>query len=147
MDRTDRRILNILQGNARISMKELGTRVGLSSPAVTERVRRLEEEGIIEGYRTIIKRGKIQKGMAAFVHMELPTSGWSRLETYCEESPYVLELYHTIGVYGAMMKVFLPGTEEFEDFLKELGKIGNTVSSVILSSKFSEKELAEEMEN
>lgn len=65
MDGTDKKILNILQGNARISMKELGNMVGLTSPAVTERVRRLEEEGIIEGYRTIIKRGRIQKGMAA----------------------------------------------------------------------------------
>ena len=48
MDSTDKKILNILQGNARISMKELGTLVGLTSPAVTERVRRLEEEGIID---------------------------------------------------------------------------------------------------
>ena len=63
MDGTDKKILNILQGNARISMKELGNMVGLTSPAVTERVRRLEEEGIIEGYRTIIKRGRIQKGL------------------------------------------------------------------------------------
>ena len=49
MDQTDIRILNILQGNARISMTELGNRVGLTSPAVTERVKRLEEKGIIEG--------------------------------------------------------------------------------------------------
>ena len=87
MDSTDKKILNILQGNARISMKELGTLVGLTSPAVTERVRRLEEEGIIEGYRTIIKRGKIQKGMAAFINMEIPSSSWQKLARYCQDSP------------------------------------------------------------
>ena len=103
MDSTDKKILNILQGNARISMKELGTLVGLTSPAVTERVRRLEEEGIIEGYRTIIKRGRIQKGMAAFINMEIPSSSWQKLARYCEDSPYVLELYHTIGVYGTLI--------------------------------------------
>lgn len=143
MDSTDRRILNILQGNARISMKELGNQVGLTSPAVTERVHRLEEEGIIEGYRTIIKRGKIQKGMAAFINMEISSSNWQRLAKYCEESPYVLELYHTIGIYGAVMKIFVPGTEEFEMLQQELGKFGNTTSFVILSSKFSKKELPE----
>lgn len=143
MDSTDRRILNILQGNARISMKELGNQVGLTSPAVTERVHRLEEEGIIEGYRTIIKRGKIQKGMAAFINMEISSSNWQRLAKYCEESPYVLELYHTIGIYGAVMKIFVPGTEEFEMLQQELGKLGNTTSFVILSSKFSKKELPE----
>lgn len=144
MDSTDKKILNILQGNARISMKELGTLVGLTSPAVTERVRRLEEEGIIEGYRTIIKRGKIQRGIAAFINMEIASSSWNRLEKYCEESPYVLELYHTIGVYGAMLKVFVPDTEEFEKFQHDLGKYGNTTSSVILSARFSQKELMEE---
>ena len=143
MDSTDKKILNILQGNARISMKELGTLVGLTSPAVTDRVRRLEEEGIIEGYRTIIKRGRIQKGMAAFINMEIPSSSWQKLARYCEDSPYVLELYHTIGVYGATMKVFVPDTGQFEGLLGELGKFGNTVSSVILSSKFSKKELPE----
>ena len=143
MDSTDKKILNILQGNARISMKELGTLVGLTSPAVTERVRRLEEEGIIEGYRTIIKRGRIQKGMAAFINMEIPSSSWQKLARYCEDSSYVLELYHTIGVYGATMKVFVPDTGQFEGLLGELGKFGNTVSSVILSSKFSKKELPE----
>lgn len=143
MDRTDRRILNILQSNARISMKELGSLVGLTSPAVTERVRRLEEEGIIEGYRTIIKRGKIQKGMAAFINMEIPSSSWKNLAKYCEESPYVLELYHTIGICGAIMKVFVPDTEQFEKLQYELGKFGNTTSFVILSSKFSKKELME----
>ena len=116
--------------------------MGLTSPAVTERVRRLEEEGIIEGYRTIIKRGKIQKGMAAFINMEIPSSSWQKLARYCEDSPYVLELYHTIGVYGATMKVFVPDTGQFEGLLRELGKFGNTVSSVILSSKFSKKEIA-----
>lgn len=142
MDHTDIKILNILQGNARIPMTELGNRVGLTSPAVTERVRRLEEKGIIEGYRTIIKRGKMQKGMAAFINMELPSSSWNSFAKYCEDSPYVLELYHTIGVYGAMLKVFVPDTEQFELFQQELGKYGNTTSSVILSSKFSQKELA-----
>ena len=144
MDHTDIRILNILQGNARMSMTELGNRVGLTSPAVTERVKRLEEKGIIEGYRTIIKRGKIQKGLAAFINMEISSDRWKSLIEYCENSPYVLELYHTIGVYGAMLKVFIPDTETFEKFQQELGKYGNTTSSVILSSRFSLKELWED---
>ncbi len=103
MDGTDKKILNILQGNARISMKELGNMVGLT----------------------------------------IASSSWPKLAKYCEDSPYVLELYHTIGVYGATMKVFVPDTAQFEGLLKELGKFGNTVSSVILSSKFSKKELPE----
>ncbi|MGN0399697.1 MAG: Lrp/AsnC ligand binding domain-containing protein [Blautia sp.] len=65
------------------------------------------------------------------------------LKTTEWKSPYVLELYHTIGVYGAMLKVFVPDTEQFECFQQELGKYGNTTSSVILSSKFSQKELSE----
>ena len=85
----------------------------------------------------------MQKGMAAFINMEISSDKGKSLVENCENSPYVLELYHTIGVYGAMLKVFVPDTEEFEKFQQELGKYGNTTSSVILSSRFSLKELWE----
>lgn len=61
MDHVDKQILFFLQNQARISMTELGKCVGLSQPAVTERVRRMEEKGIIEEYRTIISPEKSEK--------------------------------------------------------------------------------------
>lgn len=67
MDHIDKQILYYLQNQARISMTELGKCVGLSQPAVTERVRRMEEKGIIEEYRTMISPEKIGKRAAAYI--------------------------------------------------------------------------------
>ena len=69
MDSTDIRILKILQQEARISMKELGLRVNLTSPAVSERIKRLEESGVIEGYAAIVNPKKLKLHVEAIVHV------------------------------------------------------------------------------
>ena len=77
MDNTDYKIIEILQEEGRISMKDLGKIVGLTSPAVSERVRRLEEAGVIEGYKAIVNPNALGRVIKAFVHVSLPSNKYN----------------------------------------------------------------------
>ncbi|KHF33015.1 HTH-type transcriptional regulator LrpC [Paenibacillus sp. P1XP2] len=70
MDQTDLKILNILQDNARITISELGRMINMTGPAVTERVRRLEEKGVIRSYRAMLSPEKLGKAITAFVAIQ-----------------------------------------------------------------------------
>lgn len=95
MDQVDKQILLQLQGQARISMTELGKAVGLSQPAVTERVRRLEEKGVIQEYRAILSREKIGKQAAAY--MLFRTKDCNAFLAFCRNSPEVVNVTGLAG--------------------------------------------------
>ena len=78
MDMTDHKIIEILQEDGRISMKDLGKIVGLTSPAVSERVKKLEEAGIIEGYKAIISPDALGRVIKAFIHISLPNNMYKK---------------------------------------------------------------------
>ena len=82
MDVTDYRIIEILQKDGRISMKDLGKIVGLTSPAVSERVKRLEESGVIEGYKAIVNPDALGRVIKAFIHIALPSDKLILLNMY-----------------------------------------------------------------
>ena len=67
MDATDQRILNLLQADARMTLREIGERVNLTPPSVSERIHKLEDEGIIEGYRIAINRAKLGFGVGGYI--------------------------------------------------------------------------------
>ena len=81
MDITDYRIIEILQDDGRISMKDLGKIVGLTSPAVSERVKRLEESGVIQGYKAIVNPDALGRVIKAFIHISLASD---RYESFLE---------------------------------------------------------------
>ena len=74
MDITDYKIIEILQEEGRISMKDLGKIVGLTSPAVSERVKRLEESGVIEGYKAIVNPNALGRVIKSFINISLPSN-------------------------------------------------------------------------
>jgi Lrp/AsnC family leucine-responsive transcriptional regulator len=85
LDNTGWRILKELQGNARLTHKELGRRVNLSAPAAAERVRRMEEAGIITGYRAQVDHEKVGLPLAAFVRIEVPGANHKKVEALVAE--------------------------------------------------------------
>src|SRR6266852_3573874 len=98
LDETGWRLLEALQENARISFSELGQRVGLSSPAVAERVRRMEDAGIITGYRAEINTAKIGYPITVIMRMSnSPGERCSRLGASAQEIPEILECYRVTG--------------------------------------------------
>lgn len=139
MDITDIRILKILQQEARISMKELGQRVNLTSPAVSERIRRLEESGIIEGYAAIVNPKKLKLHVEAIVHVSMKVSAHERFKKLAHEEREIIECHHVTGEDCMTVKVVCEDTHRLEEILDKIQAIGDTKTAIILSSPLKRK--------
>ena len=138
-DITDIRILKILQQEARISMKELGLRVNLTSPAVSERIRRLEESGVIEGYAAIVNPKKLKLHVEAIVHVSMKVSAHERFKKMAQEEREIIECHHVTGEDCMTVKVVCEDTHKLEEILDKIQAIGDTKTAIILSSPLKRK--------
>ena len=134
LDRTDRQILTELQENGRISFVALGQRVGLSPPAVTERVRRLEDAGVITGYRAQVAATKVGLSVLAFIRLQTSRQQYPALTTTVQNLSEVLECHHLAGEDSFLLKVAVSSVDRLEDLLQELSDFGTTNTSIVLSS-------------
>lgn len=139
MDSTDRNILEILQQDGRISMKELGKKVGLTSPAVSERVKRLEENGIITGYKAIVNPDLINKSIKALITIAIKSHNYKKFLDYAPQSPYIIECHHVTGGDCMIMKIMVKNMEELEQVIDDLKRFGNTQTNLILSTPIENK--------
>jgi len=139
MDSTDIRILKILQQEARISMKELGLRVNLTSPAVSERIKRLEENGVIEGYAAIVNPKKLKLHVEAIVHVSMKVSAHERFKKLAIEEREIIECHHVTGEDCMTVKVVCEDTHRLEEILDKIQAIGDTRTAIILSSPLKRK--------
>ncbi len=139
MDSTDIRIIKILQQEARISMKELGQRVNLTSPAVSERIKRLEENGIIEGYTAIVNPKKLKLHVEAIVHVSMKVSSHQRFKKLASEEREIIECYHVTGEDCMTVKVICEDTHHLEALLDKIQTIGDTRTAIILSTPVKRK--------
>ncbi len=139
MDNTDIRILKILQQEARISMKELGLRVNLTSPAVSERIKRLEESGVIEGYAAIVNPKKLKLHVEAIVHVSMKVSAHERFKKLAMEEREIIECHHVTGEDCMTVKVVCEDTHRLEEILDKIQAIGDTKTAIILSSPLKRK--------
>lgn len=120
LDKTDRKILKHLQHNARISMTELAEKVGLSTTPVTERVRRLEREGIISGYHARLNPHALGKSLLVFVELKLRSKSGNIFEDFRREVqkiPQIMECHLVSGEYDYLIKVRLPDMSAYRDML------------------------------
>ena len=127
-------ILRELQINARIPFAELGRRVGLSSPAVTERVRKLEEAGVINGYHANINVEKIGRNIMAIIRIGNPGEKSLEVVHLVADIPEVLECHRITGKESFVMRVAVESVEKLEAILDRLEPFGQTTTSLILSS-------------
>lgn len=139
MDTTDHKIIDILQQDGRISMKDLGKIVGLTSPAVSERVKRLEESGIIEGYKAIVSPDALGRVIKAFIHISLPSKKYEEFITVARQDPRIVECHHVTGDDCSLLKVVVRDMFELENVIDTIKKIGSTKTSVILSTPIQSK--------
>ncbi|MDP9342892.1 MAG: Lrp/AsnC family transcriptional regulator [Actinomycetota bacterium] len=134
LDDTAWRILHELQENARISYSELGRRVGLTPPAAAERVRRMEETGLITGYRVDLDLEKVGLPLTALVRVTHRGVNCLELGRIVAEYPEVLECHRITGAESYIMKVALRSVEHLQEFIDRLMEFGETVTSIVLSS-------------
>lgn len=134
LDDIDRNILKELQQDARTSYAELGRRVGLTTPAVIERVRKLEDAGIILGYRAEIDTSKVGLPITAFVRMSISGVDYSHIIEVAQESNEVLECHRGTGGDSFIMKVAVASVEHLQEIIDKLTPYGITTTAIVLSS-------------
>jgi len=134
MDAIDLELLSALQDDARASYADLGRRVGLSAPAVAERVRRLETSGIITGFHASIDLKKAGYGIVGFVRLTSPPDLAPQLERLATETPEVLEFHRVTGTEGFVMKLAVSSIEHLERIVVKFLPYGQTTTSIVLSS-------------
>ncbi len=132
MDQINRRILDILQVDGRISMTELGKKISLSVPAVTERVKKLEEQGIIFGYQAKVNPDKLNKTVKAFILVK--THRCQAFREFCKENPLVIECHRLTGEYSYLVKIVTETNELLEEFIDETMDYGVPYTMMNLSS-------------
>ncbi len=120
LDKTDLKILRLLQQNARIPMTELAEKVGLSTTPVTERVRRLERENIISGYHARLNPHTLGQSLLVFVEIKLRSKSGNIFEDFRREVskiPQILECHLVSGEYDYLIKLRLPDMSAYRDML------------------------------
>jgi Lrp/AsnC family leucine-responsive transcriptional regulator len=142
LDAIDRRILRILSKDGRESYQAIADEVGLSRPAVMERVKRLEETGYIHGYRVQVDRAKVGFPVTAFVAVRYGSSDYVGDEPRMremEKHPGVLECHHIAGDDCYILKVVAPDLEGVQTILRDLrgpNSQMNTRTTIVLSTLF-----------
>lgn len=134
LDETNRRLLDALQQDGRASYRELGDLVGLSPPAVADRIKRLEEAGVIIGYRAVVDLGKVGRPLMATVRVGPTTKEeCNRLEAWSTDQPAVLRCWRVTGQDCYHMVVAVSSPAELHDLLDDVMEYGPSTTSLVLS--------------
>ena len=148
LDPISRRILQLLLADGRASYQAIADEVGLSRPAVMERIKRMEEGGYILGYTARLDRSRTGFPITAFVSVRYPANDFEGIEPAVralEANPSVLECHHVAGEDCYIMKVAAPSLEALEGTLRSLREPGLTVATrttIVLSSVFEKPGVA-----
>lgn len=134
IDDIDLQILAALQENARISFAQLARNVGLSGPAVTERIKRLEDEGVITGYHAHVNLGKIGYGVSAFIRIQASQDRFSKIISLARSLRGVRECVHVEGEDAFYVRAAAASAAELEDIVSQFRVHGTPQVSVILSA-------------
>ncbi|MGY1608759.1 Lrp/AsnC family transcriptional regulator [Geodermatophilus sp. SYSU D00700] len=134
VDEVNRRVLDALGEDPRLSAAELGRRVGLSAPAVRERVARLEEAGVIRGYRLDIDPAALGLPVSVWVRLRPTPGSLPKAEQLARQVPEVSECHRISGEDCLLLRVHVPAIEALEGVLDQFLLYGQTTSSFIVST-------------
>jgi len=138
LDEQDKKIIELLSINGRITMKELASELGLSAPAASERVKRLENNGVITGYRAIIDRKKLGHAITVFINLDIPAKQYGEFQQFAENSPEISEFYYVTGQHSLIIKAFVNDTEHLAQLLERTQIFGPTETFVVMYSTVKE---------
>lgn len=125
IDQTDYEILKLLGENSRIQWKELGQKIHLTGQAVGNRIRRLEDLGVIEQYTIAINRIKLGQVVTAFVTVFVQTTNHQEFKRFFQAEEAISEVHRTSGDGCYLLKTHFSSNEELDTFLERLLKYGN----------------------
>ena len=134
MDDIDLKLIELLQENARYSLKHLAKEVFLSTPAVSARILKLEDDGIITGYSAQLDPLKLGYNIKAFINLEMSPKQKLEFYPFIAACPNVLECNCVTGKYSMLIKVAYHTTLELDSFIGDLQKYGHTETQIVFST-------------
>ncbi|GHG08346.1 Lrp/AsnC family transcriptional regulator [Streptomyces zaomyceticus] len=141
-DATDWHILEALQSEGRASFAELARTVSMSPSAVTERVRRLEEAGVIAGYTAIVDQDRLGLPILAFVRLRYPHGNYKPFHDLLDATREVLEAHHVTGDDCFVLKVAARSMRHLEEITGKISTLGSVTTSVVYSSPLPRRSLS-----
>jgi Lrp/AsnC family leucine-responsive transcriptional regulator len=141
LDPTDWRILAVLQRDGRASFAELAREVSMSASAVTERVRRLEESGVIVGYRAVVSPELVGLTIMAFVRLRYPTGNYGPFRRMLDAVPEIIEAHHVTGEDCFVLKVVAASMRHLEEITGRISALGGVTTTVVYSSPLTGRDL------
>jgi len=134
LDPTNRRLVAELQADARLSLAELGRRVGLSSPAVADRLARLEEEGVIRGYRADIDPRALGYTLSVVIRIRPAPRELRKVADVARDTPEIVQCDRVTGEDCYVMRAHVRDVEHLEEVIDRFAIFGQTTSSIVQSS-------------
>ena len=134
LDEVDKKILNRLRQNGRISLKELSSEVFLTMPAVSARIEKLEREGYIKGYHAEVDLEKLGYGVKAFILITVKPEDNKKFYEFVRGERCILECNHITGNYSMILKAVFSSTTLLDEFLGRLQSFGKTETHVVFST-------------
>lgn len=140
MDKIDRQIINILQKNARASLKEMSEACYISSPAIAARINKLEKNGVITGFHTDVDLEKLDYHVKAFIQLQLEPNQKKEFYPYVQSIPNVIECNCVTGDYSEVMEVVFPSTADLDDFINTIqSRFGKTSTQIVFSTSVNHR--------
>lgn len=145
LDPIDMQILMLLQEHCKMQLAKIGDRVGLSAPAVIERIKKLEDSGVITGYTATLDARKLGRDITAFIGVSIAHPKAIReFEQQIDSRPEVMECHHVTGGYTLLLKVKTFNTttlEELISHIRSIDGVGRTETMVVLSTSSERSQL------
>jgi Lrp/AsnC family transcriptional regulator, leucine-responsive regulatory protein len=142
LDRTDWLLLGALQRDGRLSYADLAREAAMSPSAVAERVRRLEEAGVIAGYRAVVDPAAVGLGIMALVRLRYPTGNYRPFHALLDSTPEVIEAHHVTGEDCFVLKVLARTMRHLEEVTGRIAGLGAVTTSVVYSSPLTGRPIA-----
>ena len=143
LDRTDWRLLAELQRDGRATYAELARAVAMSASAVAERIRRLEEAGVIAGYQATVNPERVGLTVMAFVRVRYPTGNYRPFHAMLDTTPEVVEAHHVTGEDCFVLKVLARSMRHLEEVTGRIAGLGPVTTSVVYSSPLAARSIAD----
>lgn len=137
MDDLDHKILQLLAENARMPVKDIAQRVSLTSPAVSSRIHRLEQEGVIGGYTVVLRHPDAPARVEALISVLVDAATRASFLTMIEQEPQVLQCFRVTGSYNFIIKVSCTDIDALEHLLTKMQKMGSTNTQIILTPSWT----------
>ncbi len=133
LDDINRDLLDLLQTDGRMSYKELGERIGLTAPAVAERIRKLEDAGVIRGYRAVVDYEALGFPILSIIRLNAPGQA-SDVDDTVRGIPEVIEANRVTGSESHVIRARVRSTRHLEELLHQLWTAGDSTTNIVTSS-------------